>query len=46
MTAMDTTIDATTAKAATSYWIISSLALVWMVIGVMAWTADLMTDEA
>jgi hypothetical protein len=28
------------------YWIVSSLALVWMLIGVMAWTADLMADEA
>jgi hypothetical protein len=43
---MDTTIGATNSKPATSYWIISSLALVWMLIGVMAWTADLMTDEA
>jgi hypothetical protein len=46
MSAMDTTIDAAPVKTATSYWIISSLALVWMLIGVMAWTADLMTDEA
>jgi hypothetical protein len=43
---MDMTIDTTTAKTTTSYWIISSLALVWMLVGVMAWTADLMTDEA
>ncbi len=28
------------------YWIVSGLALVWMLFGVMAWTADLMMDEA
>lgn len=28
------------------YWIASALALVWMVIGVLAWGADLMMDEA
>ena len=33
-------------KPPTWYWIVSSLALVWMLFGVMAWTADLMmTDE-
>jgi hypothetical protein len=33
-------------KAPKSYWIISILALLWMIIGVLAWCADLMTDEA
>jgi hypothetical protein len=28
------------------YWVVSSLALVWMLFGVMAWTADLTMDEA
>lgn len=28
------------------YWVVSVLALVWMLIGVLAWTADLMMDEA
>lgn len=28
-----------------SYWIVSILALLWMLLGVMAWTMDLMTDE-
>ena len=28
------------------YWIVSALALVWMIIGVLAWVADLMTDES
>lgn len=28
------------------YWIASALALVWMIIGVLAWFADLMMDEA
>lgn len=28
------------------YWGVSSLALVWMLFGVMAWTADLTMDEA
>ncbi len=33
-------------KPPTWYWIVSSLALVWMLFGVMAWTADfMMTDE-
>ncbi len=28
-----------------TYWIVSSLALVWMLFGVLAWVMDLMTDE-
>jgi hypothetical protein len=33
-------------KPPTWYWIVSGLALVWMLMGVMAWFTDLMTDEA
>jgi hypothetical protein len=33
-------------KAPKSYWIISILALVWMLFGVMAWVMDLMLDDA
>jgi hypothetical protein len=29
-----------------SYWIVSGLALLWMIFGVVAWVMDLMTDEA
>ena len=28
------------------YWIVSGLALVWMIIGAFAWTMDLLTDQA
>lgn len=28
------------------YWIVSALALVWMLIGVAAWTADLLMDQS
>jgi hypothetical protein len=28
------------------YWVVSGIALAWMLIGVFAWVADLMTDEA
>ena len=28
------------------YWIVSGLALVWMVIGVLSWTMDLLMDQA
>jgi hypothetical protein len=28
------------------YWIVSALALVWMLFGVLAWTADFLMDEA
>ena len=33
-------------KPPTWYWVVSGLALVWMLFGVMAWVMDLMTDEA
>jgi len=35
-----------TNKVPKGYWIVSILALVWMLFGVMAWAMDLMTDEA
>ena len=35
-----------TNKVPKGYWIVSILALVWMLFGVMAWVMDLMTDEA
>lgn len=41
---MDTTSAAS--KPPTWYWIVSGLAVLWMVFGVMAWAMDLMTDEA
>jgi hypothetical protein len=28
------------------YWVVSGIALAWMLIGIFAWAADLMTDEA
>lgn len=28
------------------YWVVSIIALLWMLVGVAAWTADLLTDEA
>src|ERR1043165_433670 len=33
------------AKPPRSYWVISCIALVWMLLGVVAWTMDYMTDE-
>ena len=33
-------------KPPTWFWIVAALALVWMIIGVASWVADLMTDEA
>ena len=33
-------------KAPTWYWVVSGLAVLWMLFGVMAWVMDLMTDEA
>jgi hypothetical protein len=35
-----------TIKPPTWYWVVSALALVWMLLGVAAWTTDLMMDEA
>jgi hypothetical protein len=37
--------SATLANPPRSYWIVSILAIIWMLLGVMAWTMDLMTDE-
>jgi hypothetical protein len=41
---MDTTTAAT--KPPTWYWVVSGVAVLWMLFGVMAWVMDLMTDEA
>jgi hypothetical protein len=41
---MNTTIAA--GKPPTWYWVVSGLAVAWMLIGVAAWVMDLMTDEA
>jgi hypothetical protein len=40
-----TVIDASTTPPKW-YWIVSVLALVWMIIGVFAWTMDLLMDQA
>jgi hypothetical protein len=41
---MNTTSAAS--KPPTWYWVVSGLAVLWMLFGVMAWCMDLMTDEA
>jgi hypothetical protein len=41
---MNTTISAS--KPPTWYWVVSGLAVLWMLFGVTAWVMDLMTDEA
>jgi hypothetical protein len=41
---MNTTTAAN--KPPTGYWVVSGLALLWMLFGVAAWVMDLMTDEA
>ena len=41
---MNTTSEA--AKPPRRYWVVSWLAVVWMLLGVLAWVMDLMTDEA
>lgn len=38
-------MESVSAKLPRSYWIVSILALVWMLFGVVAWTMDLMTNE-
>jgi hypothetical protein len=43
-TRMNTTAAAN--KPPTWYWVVSWLAVLWMLFGVMAWVMDLMTDEA
>ena len=39
-------ITTAASKPPTSYWVVSGLAVLWMLFGVMAWVMDLMTDEA
>ena len=41
---METTT--TSSKPPTWYWVVSAIAVLWMLFGVMAWVMDLMTDEA
>jgi hypothetical protein len=41
----ETFVESSTVKPPTWYWVVSVLALVWMLIGVAAWTADFMMDE-
>ncbi len=41
---MDTTTATT--KPPTWYWVVSGIAVLWMLFGVMAWVMDLMTDES
>jgi hypothetical protein len=41
---MNTTSAAS--KPPTWYWVVSGLAVLWMLFGVLAWVMDLMTDEA
>lgn len=36
----------TAGKPPVSYWVVSILALLWMLVGVAAWFMDLLTDEA
>jgi hypothetical protein len=43
---MDSASQSATAKPPTWYWVIAGIALVWMLIGVLSWVMDLMTDEA
>ncbi len=43
---MDSTAQSAGNKPPAWYWIVSALALVWMLFGVMSWVMDLMMDEA
>lgn len=43
---MDSAARSATLKPPTWYWVVAGIALVWMLIGVMSWVMDLMTDEA
>jgi hypothetical protein len=43
---MDSASQSATTKPPTWYWVVAGIALVWMLIGVMSWVMDLMTDEA
>jgi hypothetical protein len=38
--------DAIVQKPPRWYWLVSALAVIWMLFGVLAWVGDLMTDEA
>ena len=39
-------MESSTAKPPAWYWVVSALALLWMLFGVLAWFADLMMDES
>jgi hypothetical protein len=39
-------MQASTIKPPTWYWVVSVLALIWMLFGVFAWTMDFLMDEA
>lgn len=43
---MDGAAQSAAIKPPTWYWVASAIALIWMLIGVMSWVMDLMTDEA
>lgn len=43
---MDSASRSATTKPPTWFWVIAGIALVWMLIGVLSWVMDLMTDEA
>ena len=43
---MDSASQSATTKPPTWFWVIAAIALVWMLIGVLSWVMDLMTDEA
>jgi hypothetical protein len=42
---MDSASQSAATKPPTWYWVIAGIALVWMLIGVLSWVMDLMTDE-
>ena len=43
---MSSAAQSTGIKPPTWYWVVSAIALVWMLIGLMSWVMDLMMDEA
>ncbi|HMN43525.1 MAG TPA: hypothetical protein PKE27_03080 [Povalibacter sp.] len=43
---MDSAAQSAGIRPPTWYWVVSGIALAWMLIGVMSWVMDLLTDEA
>jgi hypothetical protein len=43
---MSTVAGEANIKPPTWYWVVSVLALIWMLFGILAWTADFLMDEA